>query len=127
MNAPAAPKPKPEKISRNAKAKTPASKKVKPPRRRAPILLELTYTLFVLVVIGAGVSTAVISLLAGADMLMVVVRSGGALLSTGFILWIVYWLMATGIIEVRRQQVLEEAAKQKAAAEKGQSTVEFEA
>jgi hypothetical protein len=127
MTTPAASKPQREKKPRSGKNKLSAPKKVKPPRRRAPILLELTYTLFVLIVLGAGISTAVISLLAGADLLMVVVRSGGALLSVGFILWVVYWLMATGIIEARRQQVLEEAARQKAAAEKAQSTLEFEA
>lgn len=129
MTTPAVPKPKPEKKPRGGKKNTKpaAPKKAKPPRRRAPILLELTYTLFVLIVLGASVSTAVISLLAGADLLMVVVRSGGVLLSVGFILWVVYWLMATGIIEARRQQVIEEAARQKAATEKAQSTLEFEA
>jgi hypothetical protein len=124
MNQTAAPKAKSDKQSRSAKT---ALKKMKVPRRRAPILLELAYSLFVLIVIGATLSTGVLSLLAGADPLMVVVRSAGALLSTGFILWLVYWLMATSIIEARRQQVLEEAARQKAAAEKAQSTLEFEA
>jgi len=123
MSESEAPKKKPEKKPRPGKA----SKKAKVPRRRAPVLLELAYTLFMLMVIGAGVSTAVLSLLAGADILMVVVRTGGAVLSVGFILWVVYWLMATSIIEVRRQQVIEEAAKQRAASEKAQSTMEFEA
>jgi hypothetical protein len=123
MKEPETPKTKPEKKPRPGKA----SKKSKLPRRRAPILLELTYTLFMLMVIGTGVSTALLSLLAGADTLMVVVRTGAAVLSVGFILWVVYWLMATSIIEARRQQVIEEAAKQRAAAEKVQSTMEFEA
>ena len=126
MTKPVAPNAKPEKKPRSGKKAAPP-KKVKLARRRAPILLELTYTLFVMVVIGTALSTAIISLLAGADLLMVVVRSGAALLSTGFIFWVVYWLMATGIIEVRRQQVIEEAVKQKDAAAKAQSTVNFEA
>jgi hypothetical protein len=130
MTEPTAPEPKREKKPKPVKtkpAKPPVVKKVKPPRRRAPILLELTYTLFMLIVLGATVTTAVISLLAGADLLMVVVRTGGVLLTVGFILWVVYWLVATGIIEARRQQVLEEASRQKAAAEKASSTMEFEA
>ena len=124
MKTPAA---KPKADKKPKPVKPPAPKKVKLPRRRAPILLELTYTLFVLIVIGVTLLTALLSLLAGADILMVVVRSGGALLSTGFILWIFYWIMATSIIEARRQHVLAEAARQKAAAEKAHSTVELEA
>jgi len=125
MKAPESPVPEPEKKSQPSKAS--ARKKAKAPRRRAPILLELTYTLFMLIIIGTGLSTAVLSLLAGADILMVVVRTGGALLTVGFVLWVTYWLMTASIIEVRRQQVIEEAAKKRAAAEKGQSTLEFEA
>ncbi len=108
--------------------KKPAPKKAAP--RRAPVLLEITYTLFMLIVIGAGLATASLSLMAEADLLMVVVRTGGVLLLTGLILWIVYWLIANGVVEARRQQVLEEARQQKAAAaaaDQAQSTVEFEA
>ena len=101
------------------------------PARRAPILLELVYALFLLAVIGMGLGTALLSWLAGADLLMIVVRSGGACLVTGLLAWILYWQIANGVVEARRQQVLEEAAKQKAAraaeAGKAASTMEFEA
>ncbi len=135
MNSPAAPAaeaPQTAPAKKAAKAaaskKSRAPKKAAPPRRRAPILLEAAYTLFVLVILGTGLSTALISWLAGADLLMVVVRAGGALLVTGLILWIVYWLMANGVVEARRQLVIEEAQKRKAAqAEQVQSTMEFEA
>ena len=99
--------------------------------RRAPILLELIYALFLLAVVGMGLITALLSWLAGADLLMIVVRSGGACLVTGLLAWLIYWQIANGVVEARRQQVLEEAAKQKAAraAEAGKtaSTMEFEA
>lgn len=111
-------------------AKPPAPKKAAPPHRRAPILIEVVYTLCVIIVIGVTLSVALISWLAGADLLMIVVRTGSALLVTGLLLWVIYWFMANGVVEARRQQVLDEALKRKAAAtaaEKAQSTMEFEA
>lgn len=124
--------PAPQKPAKRPAKKSPAAAKA--PVRRAPILLELTYTVFVLVVIGVGVGTAIMSWLAGADLLMIVVRAGGACLVVGLLTWIIYWQIANGVVEARRQQVLEEAAKQKAAraaqaaqADQATSTIEFEA
>ena len=120
------PKPKPARASK---------KSPRPARRHGPVLLELTYALFVIIVIGVGLSIALLSWLAGADLLMIVVRTGSAFLVTGLLLWVVYWQIANGMVEVRRQQLLDEAEKQKAAraaaqaaqAETAQSTMEFEA
>ena len=120
------PKPKPARASK---------KSPRPARRHGPVLLELTYALFVIIVIGVGLSIALLSWLAGADLLMIVVRTGSAFLVTGLLLWVVYWQIANGMVEVRRQQLLDEAERQKAAraaaqaaqAETAQSTMEFEA
>jgi hypothetical protein len=139
MSTPAAPAPKAQKKAKPVRpSKKPAKGKGSQPAqsapRRAPILLELVYTVLVLVVIGVGLSAAILSWMAGADLLMIVVRAGGACLVTGLLAWIIYWLIANGVVEARRQQVLEEAAKQKAArmaqaapADKAESTMEFEA
>lgn len=126
---------KPSK-SKSARA---AKKTSRPARRHAPVLLELTYALFTIIVMIVGVSIALLSWLAGADLLMIVVRTGSAFLVTGLLLWVVYWQIANGMVEMRRQQLLEEAEKEKTAriaqaaaqaaaqAEAAQSTMEFEA
>jgi hypothetical protein len=69
-----------------------APKKTRAPR--APMLIETAYAVSLYTVILATLITTILSLLAGADLLMVVVRGGSVVLVLGFLAWVLnYWLM----------------------------------
>ncbi|MBI3762796.1 MAG: hypothetical protein HY260_13190 [Chloroflexi bacterium] len=78
---------------------------------RPTLLLETAHTLSQILVTTVGVGVALMSVLAGADLLMVIARAGGAVLAVGWLLWLANWLLQRGVSETARRQ-LEEAARQ---------------
>jgi len=72
--------------------KEPKLKKQKP----MPILLETAFTISRSLVILTGAGVAVLSLLAGNDIVVTALRSVAAILVTGFLLWVITWLLIRG-------------------------------
>jgi hypothetical protein len=68
--------------------------------QRLPILWETVNTLSRIIVTLLGVAVAVISYLSGSGYLMSAIRAGAAMLGVGFILWLVYWMIVKGSIDM---------------------------
>ncbi len=73
--------------------------------KHIPFLLEFTLTVSRLVVILVGVLTALISVIAGAEIWVVALRTGAAILSLGFLTWSVNWLLSHNTLEAVRVQM----------------------
>ena len=85
---------------------------------RPTLLLETVHVLSRLAVIGVGLGVALLSAMAGSDMLAVAVRAGGAMLGMGLLLWFINWVLHRAVLEMVRLQLAEAA---------GQSSTEWEA
>jgi len=79
-----------------------------------PYLLELSITLWQLLVLAVGVLTAVLSWLNGVEVLMITLRSGAAMLSLGALAWLTNWMLNQQMLEalVRFQESKKEEAAQ---------------
>lgn len=68
--------------------------------QRLPILWETVNTFSRIIVTLLGVAVAVMSYISGSGYLMSAIRAGAAMLGIGFILWLVYWKIVKGSIEM---------------------------
>lgn len=115
-----------DKARRETKAEAEPKEKAARSTCRAPVLIEAAQTLSQVIVIAVGVTTALLSVIVGANLFVVMARSGAAVLALGFLLWAFNWLVAQGALKAFRAQM--DAAKKRArrAADSG-SRVELEA
>ena len=67
--------------------------------RPVPILLETAFTVSRISVILIGLTAAVLSLLAGNDVLSSAIRSVVAMLVMAFLLWLITWLVIRGSMD----------------------------
>lgn len=73
-----------------------------PKNTRLPVLWELVNTLGQILVTLVGVAVAVISYLSGASYIMCAIRAGVAMFGVGLILWLIYWMVARGSIDMMK-------------------------
>ncbi|MCI0521612.1 MAG: hypothetical protein L0Z70_15315 [Chloroflexi bacterium] len=92
---------------------------------RVPLMLDFALTVAKVVVLLAGVLTAVISALAGAVVPAILLRGAAAMLSLGALVWIVNYWLARDTLEIARQEALQ--TLEKAREERPASTVEVSA
>jgi hypothetical protein len=86
-----------EKQGMPEKAETKDKKEKKPSKERpVPILMETAFTFSKIVVILMGLVVGGLSLLAGNDVISSALRSMVAILATGFMLWLITWLVIRG-------------------------------
>lgn len=71
----------------------------KAPATVLPAFLELTFTVAKTLVVIVGAATVVVSVLAGASVWTVALRGAIAVLSFGFLMWLINWLFAHNILE----------------------------
>jgi hypothetical protein len=76
-----------------------------------PFFLETTFTVSkAIVVITAGL-VAVLSILSGCPAIWIVARTAAAILSVGFILWLINWFVAKGTLDAEIAKLKEEDEK----------------
>lgn len=87
-----------------------------PKGTRLPILWVTINTFGQIIVTLIGISVAVISYMHGATFLMCAIRAAASMLAVGLIIWLIYWMVARGSVdmmkdlyeerqqEIRRQQ-----------------------
>jgi hypothetical protein len=109
-----------EKMANNPTEEAPVPK-VKAPER-LPFLLDFSFSVSKMVVILLGLITLFVSLISGAVLWMATLRSAAAMLSVGFTLWLVNWLIARDSLEIVRQEIL--SRMEEAPVEEVASTVE---
>lgn len=111
------------------KEKLAEKKKEKPVQKaekgtRLPILWETVNTFSQLVITLTGVAVAVMAYLNGNNLLTSALKAGAAMVSIGVILYVVYWMVARGSLDLmaslykERQDELQKQAS-------GVSTMEF--
>jgi hypothetical protein len=66
------------------------------------VLWELVNTLGQITVTLIGVAVAVISYLSGATFIMCAIRAGVAMFGVGLILWLIYWMVARGSLDMMK-------------------------
>lgn len=91
----------------------------KPPVVVLPAFLELSFTIAKILVVIVGIVIVVVSVLAGVSAWTVALRGAIAILSLGFVLWLINWYFAHNILE-KELEDLEKSMKE----ETGFSTVE---
>lgn len=67
---------------------------------RLPVLWETVNTLSQLTITFTGLAVAVVSFFNGNNILMCAVRAGAAMLSIGIVLYIIYWMIARGSMDM---------------------------
>jgi len=103
----------------------PAKKKAVKPKKnnkkrgkgQIPVMQDVIFTISRLVVVMVGMATTGISLVAGADFWMSVMRGAGAMFSIGVLLWLICWQINHDTLEMTRVELmtaLEEARKKEA-------------
>lgn len=70
-----------------------------------PLLLETTFTLSKFGIIAVSVTTAGLSIYSGSNILTILIRSGVTMLSLGFLLWLVNWLVTRSLLEQVHSQL----------------------
>lgn len=68
--------------------------------KKLPILWETVNTFSRIIVTLLGVAVAVISYFSGSGFLMSAIRAGVAMLIAGLLLWLIYWKIVKGSIEM---------------------------
>ena len=106
-------------VQNQAPAKKKAVKKNNKKRGKGqiPVMQEVIFTISRLVVVMVGMATTGISLVAGADFWMSVMRGAGAMFSIGVLLWLICWQINHDTLEMTRVELmtaLEEARKKEA-------------
>ncbi len=106
-------------VQNQAPAKKKAVKKNNKKRGKGqiPVMQEVIFTISRLVVVMVGMATTGISLVAGADFWMAVMRGAGAMFSIGVLLWLICWQINHDTLEMTRVELmtaLEEARKKEA-------------
>jgi hypothetical protein len=109
-----------EKKTNNTSEEEPAPK-VKSPEG-LPFMLDFSFSVSKLVVILLGLVTLFVSLISGAVLWMATLRSAAAMLSVGFLLWLLNWLISRDSLEIVRQEILRNM--EEAQVEEVASTVE---
>ncbi len=93
-----------EKDTKNKKPSNPEGKKPArekaPKEARLPILWETVSTLSQLTITLTGLAVAVISYIHGSNLLMSAVRAGAAMLCLGIVLYVIYWMVARGSLDM---------------------------
>lgn len=100
-----------ENSTENVQQKNKGSKRKQQPA--VPYLLELSLTLWQVLVLTVGVLTAVLSWVNGADLIMITVRSGAAMFSLGALAWLTNWMLSQQMLEAVAR--FQESKKEEAA------------
>lgn len=67
---------------------------------KLPVLWETVNTFSQLIVTLLGLAVAVVSYINGSGFLMSAVRAGAAMLGVGLVLWLIYWMVARGSLDL---------------------------
>ncbi len=82
-----------------------------PKGTRLPILWETINTFGQIVVTLLGISVAVISYINGATFLMCAIRAAASMLAVGLIVWLIYWMVARGSVDMMKDLYVERQAE----------------
>ncbi|HHH83785.1 MAG TPA: hypothetical protein ENL35_12465 [Chloroflexi bacterium] len=72
---------------------------------RSPILIESALAVSKISILVTGISTAVLSALAGAPIFIIALRSGVAIIGLGLILWAMNYALARATLRSVREQI----------------------
>ena len=86
-----------------------------------PLLLDFTLSVAKVTVALIGALTAVLSTIAGASVVITVLRSGAAMLAVGLMFWLVNWIIAHNFLEITQKELAHEL---EAVQDRAHSTVE---
>lgn len=73
-----------------------------PKGTRLPILWETINTFGQIIVTLVGIAVAIISYFHGASFLMSAVRAAVSMMAIGLIIWLVYWMVARGSVDMMK-------------------------
>jgi outer membrane biosynthesis protein TonB len=79
-----------------------------------PVLVELTYSISVLLLILVGLSVVIVSVLTGASLLNLVLRTSAAMLAMGCLLVVIFYQVSSGSLQA---SLAEQEESQKKSAE----------
>jgi hypothetical protein len=100
---------------RKEKKEKPKKEKRKPQGNdvHLPVLVELTYSVSVLLLILVGLSVVIVSVLTGASLLNLVLRTSAAMLAIGCLLVVIFYQVSSGSLQASLAEQ-EEAQKKPA-------------
>jgi hypothetical protein len=106
----------PAKLRKKKKEK-PKQEKKKPPVDdvHLPVLVELTYSISMLLLIFVGLSVVIVSVLTGASLLNLVLRTSAAMLAMGCLLVVIFYQVSSGSLQASLAE--QEEAEKKLAEE----------
>jgi hypothetical protein len=96
---------------------------------KLPVLVEFAYSISAIVVILAGLIVALISIVKGASLIDLVVRTGVTILVIGGLVILVSWQISAGVLkaglaEIKEQQELEKSKETQELEEKENTALE---
>ena len=100
-------KPRKEKKEKKNKEK----KKTQADDMQLPVLVELTYSISVILLIIVGLAVIVVSVLTGASLLNIILRTSAAMLSMGSLVVLIFHQVSMGVLQAR---LVEQEEAQKA-------------
>jgi len=71
-----------------------------PKGTRLPALWEVVSTFSNIIITLLGISVFVVSYINGASLIWCAIRGGSAMLAVGLVLWLVYWMVARGSLDL---------------------------
>ncbi len=80
-----------------------------PKGKRPPALVEISMTVSKGILVITAAVVAGVSIYSGCNVANIVIRTGGTLLGLGFLLWIINWLIAKGVIDAEIERMKEES------------------
>jgi hypothetical protein len=116
-------KPKPRKEQQEKKKKE--KKQPQADDIQLPVLVELTYSVSVCLLIFVGLAVIIVSLLTGASLLDLVLRTSAAMLAVGCLLVVIFYQVSSGTLQASLAEQ-EEAQKKAEEAETPESSANFE-
>lgn len=91
---------KPDSLTDEAKSETQKASE------QLPFMLDFTFSVSSIVVMVMGILTTIISVFSGASLMMATIRGGIAVISVGFLLWVINWTLSRDSLEITRQELL---------------------
>jgi hypothetical protein len=94
------------------------NKETQPDDMHLPVLVELTYSISVILLIFVGLAVTVVSVLTGASLLNIILRTSAAMLSMGSLVVLIFHQVSTGVLQA---SIVEQEEAQKAHSEESEN------
>ena len=83
-----------------------------------PVLVELTYSISIILLIFVGLAVIVVSVLTGASLLNIILRTSASMLSMGSLVVLIFHQVSTGVLQA---SLVEQEEAQKAHSEESEN------